>query len=517
MTQRAVLMGRVSTEEQAEKGYSLPSQMEACRRYAEENGFEVVAEVTDDCSGAIPVAERPAGAQVYDMLREGQVDAVIQYTIDRTARDKREYPIEFLVFLRDVQDAGAELHFVDTGRADGGILDLFRAWQAADERRKIRERTMRGRITAAKAGKLVRGGRPPYGYVYKSSGEFVVDPSAATVIHRIFDLYLGRGEQRLSIASIAERLDAEGVPPPRNGKGWHDNTIRRILDAEKLTGVFTYAGIRIDRPDLAIIERETWKAVQVRRERNKALAKRNRKHEYLLSCRIKCTCGHSMFGSTLTDKNDRRVYRCHGRITGRKHLTDCKEPRIDGAEADGVVEDYIEALFNDPALLLAGIDEMERQREAELEPRKRRFATIDEALAKVERKIKRLAQAFAEADDETTAEVFKDELKRVTREKKALLTERDVLKAEIEQGAVTPEVKAAILSQVEKMRLKFKDATFEQKRELLEALEVQVRLVRKEQGRALKVTCAFDVEGEELEIEAPSSLSLSICPPRWGR
>ena len=40
---------------------------------------------------------------------------------------------------------------------------------------------------------------------------------------------------------------------------------------------------------------------------------------------------------------------------------------------------------------------------------------------------------------------------------------------------------------------------------LLEALEVQVRLVRKEQGRALKVTCAFDVEGAVLEIETPSS------------
>jgi site-specific DNA recombinase len=90
MTKRAVLMARVSTDEQAEKGYSLPSQLEACRKYAEEHGFGVVAEITDDCSGAIPVAERPGGAKVYDMLRKGQADVVIQYTIDRTARDKRE-------------------------------------------------------------------------------------------------------------------------------------------------------------------------------------------------------------------------------------------------------------------------------------------------------------------------------------------------------------------------------------------------------------------------------------------
>jgi hypothetical protein len=40
------------------------------------------------------------------MLDSGEVDVVIQYTIDRTARDKREYPIEFLVFSRDVRRQG---------------------------------------------------------------------------------------------------------------------------------------------------------------------------------------------------------------------------------------------------------------------------------------------------------------------------------------------------------------------------------------------------------------------------
>jgi site-specific DNA recombinase len=501
---RAVINVRVSTSEQAEIGYSLQSQLEACRQYAVEQGFEVVEETTDDCSGAIPVAERSGGARVYELLRSGQVDAVIQYTIDRTARDDREYPIEFLIFLRDIQDAGAELHFVDTGKSDGGILDLFRAWQAAEERRKIRERTMRGRITAARAGKLVRGGRPPYGYIYKN-GELVIDPQAAIVIGRIFDVYLGRGDERLSIAKIAERLTEDGVPTPREGKGWHDNTIRRILDAEKLTGVFTYAGIRIERPDLAIIDDETWEAARVQRERNKALAKRNRKYEYLLSCRIRCTCGHSMYGSTLTDRGGRRIYRCHGRVTGRKHLTGCREPRIDGVEADGKVWGYIEALLTDPDNLRIGLDEMARHREAELEPKKRRLATIEDALERADRKIRRLARAFADAEDDTTAEAFKAELKRSAREKDTLAAERGMLAAELEQGEISPEVKTSIMNLAQEIQKQVRVASFEQKRKLLEALDVQVRLVRTDKGRALRVTCGFDVEGEAVSIERPSS------------
>ncbi len=450
--------------------------LEACREYASKHGFEVIAEITDDCPGAILVAERPGGRQVYDLIEGGEADVVIQYTIDRAARDKRPYPIEFLIFLRDVQDAGAELHFVDTGRADGSMLDVFKAWQASEERRKIRERTMRGRAAAARAGKLVRGGSPPYGYVYWD-GTLAIKPEEAAVIRRMFDLYLGRGEKRLSVASIAERLTADGVPPPRGGKGWHDNTIRRILDAEKLVGVFTYAGIRIEKPELAILDRETWEAAQARRERNKALAKRNRKYEYLLSCRVKCTCGHSMFGSTLTDKGGRRIYRCHGRITGRKHLINCREPRIDATEADDKVWNWLKDLLTDPANLSAGLDEMALRREEELELKKRRLAVVDAALEKIGRKIKRLARAFADAEDDTTAEAFKIELRRASRENDAFVAERATLAIEIEHGAMTPEKRKAIMGLAERIRLEVETADFEQKRNLLEALGVQVRLV----------------------------------------
>ncbi len=44
---RAILYGRVSTKEQAEKDLSLPSQFDIMRRYCTEKEFEVVEEITE--------------------------------------------------------------------------------------------------------------------------------------------------------------------------------------------------------------------------------------------------------------------------------------------------------------------------------------------------------------------------------------------------------------------------------------------------------------------------------------
>ena len=57
MGKRAVIYARVSTDEQAEKGYSLPHQLEECRKYAYAHNIKVVGEMVDDFSGS--TLERP--------------------------------------------------------------------------------------------------------------------------------------------------------------------------------------------------------------------------------------------------------------------------------------------------------------------------------------------------------------------------------------------------------------------------------------------------------------------------
>ncbi|MEJ7871789.1 MAG: recombinase family protein, partial [Rubrobacteraceae bacterium] len=70
---RAVLYGRVSTEEQAKSGYySLRQQMEALRAYCEAEGLEVAAEIEDPgYSGAY--LDRPGLERARSLVEAGGV------------------------------------------------------------------------------------------------------------------------------------------------------------------------------------------------------------------------------------------------------------------------------------------------------------------------------------------------------------------------------------------------------------------------------------------------------------
>src|SRR5215208_5990502 len=176
MSKQTAIYARVSTDDQAERGYSLPSQIEACQKFASQKGFDVTAVYRDDISGAKPITSRPDGYELQRAIDSGQVKAVIVYCVDRLSRDI----VDLLTTVRDWLRAGVEVYALDVGQVTSelDIVLVIKGWQGSDERQKIRERTMRGSIAKARAGQVVGGGSPPYGYTY-SDGELFIDESQA--------------------------------------------------------------------------------------------------------------------------------------------------------------------------------------------------------------------------------------------------------------------------------------------------------------------------------------------------
>ncbi len=83
---RAVLYARVSSQEQANRGYSLQDQLRTLRAYADKHGHEVVEEVVDPgYSGAS--LERPGLNRVRDLVAAGGIGVVLAQDRDRIARD----------------------------------------------------------------------------------------------------------------------------------------------------------------------------------------------------------------------------------------------------------------------------------------------------------------------------------------------------------------------------------------------------------------------------------------------
>ncbi|MDP9476572.1 MAG: recombinase family protein [Actinomycetota bacterium] len=238
MAKKAVLYARVSTKSQADKGASIPQQMDALRKHAAREGYEVVAEVEAPAepNDTIEWAARPKLAEVWGMVRDGGVDAVFAQDSDRLVRD----PILRAVLNRMFAEQGATLCALDDhggNTEDAELLDYITGYLAKKERRKTALRTARTKVSEAERGRVMPARYPHYGYVYdRGSRRFEVDPAKAPHVLRLFGLV---GAQGRSMSAVKKAFEVEGVKPPgyeqavkagkRTPKHWHVSTIKRII------------------------------------------------------------------------------------------------------------------------------------------------------------------------------------------------------------------------------------------------------------------------------------------------
>lgn len=132
MSKQTAIYVRVSTDEQADKGYSLPSQIEACRKFAEQKGLDIVALYQDDISGTRSISSRPDGGQLQREIESGHIKAVIVYQIDRLSRDI----VDLLTSVRDWLRFGVEIYALDVGQVTSelDIVLVIKGWQGSGPR-----------------------------------------------------------------------------------------------------------------------------------------------------------------------------------------------------------------------------------------------------------------------------------------------------------------------------------------------------------------------------------------------
>lgn len=414
---RAVLYARVSTDDQADKGYSLPSQLDACRKYAERLGYLVVAEFQEDYTGAVPMYDRPEGKKLTAMLKRRDADAIIAYCIDRYYRDH----VDLLVSVRQWLRAGIEVHACDMGKVESehDIVLLIKGWQGSDERKKIIERTSRGRNGKANAGKVVGNGKPPYGYEYAAGVLEIVETEAKIV--RLFYHWYTNGDEAgvpLPACQIAQRLGMMGIAAPSASDGvkrrlvrgtniWRVVTIMRILKSETYAGVWRY-GKRIgangkggQRPESeqitvqvpAIVDHTTWEAAQARIEYNKQMSKRNCKREYLLRGMVRCAqCGHRMAGNAI--KNGKhRYYRCGRQYFAKLGEHVCVKIRVNADVIENWVWEYVLDVMANRKRFEKALCDAQKSEQMASESKREQLAVVSEQIVESEAEAAKLAEA----------------------------------------------------------------------------------------------------------------------------
>lgn len=230
----AAIYVRVSTNIQAEKGYSLSDQLECCRNRAHELGAQSIKEYIDDgYSGAY--LERPALEELRQNLNHKIHDLVICFDTSRLSRNLSHQ----LIISSEIERAGAKLIFVDVTFEQSPSGRLFYTMRSAMddyERELTRERTMRGKRAKLKAGKVITDSHV-YGYDFNpTTSQYEINPYETDVIKKIYHWYL---VDRIGGAEIiAQRLSSEGIPSPMDNTHWSATTIRKILRREMYTGAY---------------------------------------------------------------------------------------------------------------------------------------------------------------------------------------------------------------------------------------------------------------------------------------
>jgi DNA invertase Pin-like site-specific DNA recombinase len=224
-TNKAVAYIRVSTEEQAVHGLSVPAQKEALDSYARLRGLEIVEFIVDaGVSGGRPLGARPGGQRFLAMLAEGAATHVIALRLDRLFRNASDCLATVEAWTRK----GITLHLldvagnsIDTSSAAGKFMLTVLAAVAEMERNLIAERIRNVLSWKRRNGKIF--GHEPFGFA--RDGDNLVPVEAEL---RALDLILELRARGYSLHKIARTLEARGIPTKRGGK-WAAATVRKLL------------------------------------------------------------------------------------------------------------------------------------------------------------------------------------------------------------------------------------------------------------------------------------------------
>lgn len=426
------LYTRVSTAEQAERGYSIAEQKERLQMYAKSMNWAVYNTYTDaGYSGGS--TDRPALQNLIRDVRNRKVDKVIVYKLDRLSRSQKDtLTLIEDVFLKYGTDFCSMTENFDTstpfGRAMLGILAVF----AQLEREQIKERVAVGREARAKSGKFHGGGNIPIGYNY-IDGKLIPDPYEADLVRKIFQM-AGQGT---SCYFIAKELNEKGLT--RGSCRWTRSTVKLVLTKSLYLGKVTFGGKTYDGEHEALITQEQFDAVQeILRDTITPKLNQNPGHasSYLAGLIFCKRCGEKYYKTTSRKKWD--YYACHGRRYAPTPDEKCQNKNWKMNDLDSVVFGEIAKIAVDPDYISAVRSAEDLPEEITVRPK-----DLEAQIAGIDRQISRIIDLYSQ--DKMPLDILGEKIDDLNDRKKKLTEELARVTA-VRDGRISPEDAASIAS-----------------------------------------------------------------------
>jgi len=194
----AAIYVRVSTQDQAQHGFSLDAQQEALINYAKAIGYDLFRIYRDEGKSAKDL-KRPEMQQMLKDAQDKKFSAIFIYKLDRFSRSIKDliltidqlktWGIDFISLQDKIETASA------SGKLMFHILSAF----AEFERNIIGDRTKFGMERKAKEGGVVT--KAPLGYRIVNK-QLLIDPDKVNLVQNIFREF---AETEISLTQLAKK------------------------------------------------------------------------------------------------------------------------------------------------------------------------------------------------------------------------------------------------------------------------------------------------------------------------
>lgn len=351
---------RVSTEDQAKEGFSLPEQKERLEALCKFKGYKIYDYYTDAGISAKTGNYRPEFDRLIEDAKNKKINTIIALKLDRLSRSI--YDWENL--LKTSEKYGFDLvcanDDINTTNANGKMVTRIMMSVSQNEIERTSERTKVGMAGAIKKGHIPAV--CPIGYK-RVDKKLVPDPLTKDIVIRIFNLYF----EGNSYSTIANIFNKEKVLDKTD---WRDVRILKILSNEIYKGDYV-SGKTLNKPIYyenvvePIVSKELWENCQAQKKKNQKNYMRTQ--TYIFLQKLRCPkCGRILAGgATHKVKSDKWYfyYRCEDCKNNIKEETienSVKKLLSDILEYDNVVNEFF------LPVLKSKIDNPKEQLEKEL-------------------------------------------------------------------------------------------------------------------------------------------------------
>lgn len=322
---RAGLYERVSTEEQALRGFSIETQIDNLTEYCEKNSLKIVDHYTDEgISGAKPPLKRPSLHRLLEDVKAGKIDIILFTKLDRWFRSVKEYfKVQEILDKHGVQWKAIHENY-DTTTANGQMAITIFLAVAQNERDRTAERIKVVFEHKRKNKEACFGGpNKPMGYMKQKDENgitrLVKDPAEEEMTQEFWRILV---TQNNLAAAVRYMLTEHGVS--KSHKTW-----LRIARSPFYCGMWE----GVEEFCEPYVSKEDWLMVQESADRRRQDTRA--KGVYLFSGMIRCPeCGNILCGTYKInvrkgEKYRYQSYRCRFKFTTCTYKHSPSEKKIE--------------------------------------------------------------------------------------------------------------------------------------------------------------------------------------------